>query len=145
AAGTTIGTLGSTPSNDDESDSAVLTFKAGSRDLTVFSFVDANQIQVLNEANSPISGISWSVDADLNLVGKIGDTTVVVLHVEGPAVGIAAATSGVVTVKATLTDAFPHAQGDNQINITGIKVQAADVTGVTKTTGTVGATVLDDA
>ncbi|MCA0278190.1 MAG: DUF5801 domain-containing protein [Proteobacteria bacterium] len=136
---------GTNPNGAGETNSGTLTFQAGSDALVSFAFADpalvANTITVTDEANNPVA-VSWSINADGQLVGTIGGAVAIIVAVDGST--IAANAQGTVGVKVTLTDNFPHANGQSgDVSIGGIKVVATDADGDTAT-GTVSVTVKDD-
>ena len=136
---------GSNPGGTGETNSGTLTFQAGSDALVSFGFANpalvANTITVTDEANNPVA-VSWSINADGQLVGTIGGAVAIIVAVDGST--IAANAQGTVGVKVTLTDNFPHANGQSgDVSIGGIKVVATDADGDTAT-GTVSVTVKDD-
>ncbi|WP_018425580.1 DUF5801 repeats-in-toxin domain-containing protein, partial [Hoeflea sp. 108] len=136
---------GTNPGGTGETNSGTLTFQAGSDALVSFAFANpalvANTITVTDEANNPVA-VTWSIDGDGQLVGMIGGAVAIIVAVYGST--IAANAQGTVGVKVTLTDNFPHANGQSgDVSIGGIKVVATDADGDTAT-GTVSVTVKDD-
>ncbi|MCX8571644.1 DUF5801 repeats-in-toxin domain-containing protein [Aminobacter sp. MET-1] len=136
---------GTNPGGTGETNSGTLTFQAGSDALVSFAFANpalvANTITVTDEANNPVA-VTWSIDGDGQLVGMIGGAVAIIVAVDGST--IAANAQGTVGVKVTLTDNFPHANGQSgDVSIGGIKVVATDADGDTAT-GTVSVTVKDD-
>jgi len=136
---------GSNPGGTGETHAESITFQAGSDDLVSFGFADpsmaGNAITVKDENGDTIA-VTWTIDGSGQLVGKIGGSVAIVLAVSGNA--IAAGAQGTVTVTATLTDHFPHANGGSgNVNIGGIQVVATDTDG-TQASATIGVTVVDD-
>src|SRR5262249_22995992 len=129
---------GSTPNDTGETDSGALTFSAGSDALTTFTFGATDDIEISGLLGSPT--ITWSSSGTDTLIGQINGVDAIILKVTGST--IAAGGSGDVTVKATLTDNFPHALGAGTIQIDGIAVNAAQADG-DFATGEVSLQVLD--
>ena len=138
---TTIGTINT--ASPEETDSGTLVFSAGSDAITSILFGATGSIVVQDENGAPIA-VVWSGSGTGIRTGTIDGVTVIILALSGDGTAAAGGTANV-TVTATLTDAFPHADGlSGDVTITGILVIAtnSDVdTGI----GTVNVTVLDDA
>ncbi len=141
---------GSTPDALTETDSASVSFTAGSTDPIVgVGFADpqvtGNMPVVLDADSNPVS-ISWSLNVTGQLIGQIGGETAIILELSGDSAAAANGTANVV-VTATLTANFPHSEvntaGDS-ISVSGIKVLATD-TDNESAVANVNLTILDDA
>ena len=126
-------TLGTTT----DSDSAGLSFTAGSHDVTAFAFTNLNDITV----DGLDGNLTWSLDSSGNLIGSIGNTAVLQLSLTGNA--ISAGNAGSVSVSVTLLDNLSHNVSVDDLTVDGITVIATDASGATAT-GTVSVKVIDD-
>jgi hypothetical protein len=139
AAGTTFG---NDPGSTAETDSDTLVFDAGSDPIVDIYFGATAGIVVLDE-NAVAIPVVWSGSGTDTLTGTLNGVVVIVLSLSGDNTAVAGGTANVI-VTATLTDAFPHADGlTGDVTITGIAVSAEDDDGDIGT-GTVNVTVLDD-
>ncbi len=132
AAGNVTGT---DPASPNETNTGAFKIAAGSDDVVALSFGNLGAIKVVNAGMNEITGIIWGTNPDGQLVGKLGGETAIVIALEDDSgnpltLPITANTMQTVTVKATLTDAFPHSEPDNdQIMIQDLMVMVVDEDG----------------
>lgn len=114
---------GTTPGGTGEVISGLLSFTAGSDDITSFEFGDTSGIVIQGLLGSP--AIEWVGEGTDTIIGKINGSPAISLTVTGATIG--ALETGSVTVTATLLEGFPHALlGADSVLIGGIKVKAVE-------------------
>ncbi|MES0868139.1 beta strand repeat-containing protein [Pseudovibrio sp. SCP19] len=131
---------GSDPTSTAETEiSSILTFTAGSDNLSTFAFGDPSGITITN--GDAALNVSWTV-SNGQLIGSINGTPAIILALN--AVEIPAGQQGAAQVTATLTDAFPHDASGAPIKINGITINASDHDGDT-VTADIQVNIIDDA
>ena len=139
---------GSNPTSAAETASATVLVEASLGAVTSIVFDTAaaslDAISVTTDGNDIAALIVWSSSDSRTITGSIDGVDVIVLQLSG-VTEIAGESSANLTVTATLTDAFPHADGNDQntVVISGIGVVASDENGKSAT-GNVTVTVIDD-
>ncbi|MEM7747196.1 MAG: VCBS domain-containing protein, partial [Pseudomonadota bacterium] len=132
AAGNVVGT---DPASPNETDTGTFKIAAGSDDVVALSFGDLSDIKVINADMNEVAGVVWGTNPAGQLEGKIGGETAIIIDLEDGSgnpitLPIAANTMQIVTVKATLTDAFPHSDpGNDQIMIQDLMIMVVDEDG----------------
>ncbi|MCA0973873.1 VCBS domain-containing protein [Halomonas denitrificans] len=127
-----VGTIGGA-----EQDSGVLTFTAGSDNLTSFRFAniatDGSVSGITTAGLEPGQTLVWTANANGQLEGRLGGSTAVAvtLSLAAPA-SVEAGEDGIVRVTAELSEALPHEVADalaNSLSISGIGVVATEADG----------------
>nr|WP_315900695.1 VCBS domain-containing protein [Halomonas sp. DP5Y7-2] len=127
-----VGTIGGA-----EQDSGVLTFTAGSDNLTSFRFAniatDGSVSGITTAGLEPGQTLVWTANANGQLEGRLGRSTAVAvtLSLAAPA-SVEAGEDGIVRVTAELSEALPHEVADalaNSLSISGIGVVATEADG----------------
>ncbi|MBY5927230.1 MULTISPECIES: VCBS domain-containing protein [unclassified Halomonas] len=127
-----VGTIGGA-----EQDSGVLTFTAGSDNLTSFRFAniatDGSVSGITTAGLEPGQTLVWTANANGQLEGRLGGSTAVAvtLSLAAPA-SVEAGENGIVRVTAELSEALPHEVADalaNSLSISGIGVVATEADG----------------
>ncbi|MGK0547545.1 VCBS domain-containing protein [Halomonas cupida] len=127
-----VGTIGGA-----EQDAGVLTFTAGSDNLTSFRFAniatDGSVSGITTAGLEPGQTLVWTANANGQLEGRLGGSTAVAvtLSLAAPA-SVEAGEDGIVRVTAELSEALPHEVADalaNSLSISGIGVVATEADG----------------
>ncbi|KZK76179.1 Poly(beta-D-mannuronate) C5 epimerase 5 [Pseudovibrio sp. W64] len=123
--------IGSNPASTAETQSDTLSFTAGSDNIISFTIGDTSNIEVRDDSGAVITSINWALSADKQtLTGSINGQNIIQLALTGSS--IAAGSTGLVQVTATLLADFPHVtNGTSDFTILGVPIVATDTDGST--------------
>jgi large repetitive protein len=129
-----LGTVNATGTNDtanSENGNDTVTFQAGSDNIVSVAF-ESPLVGLTADVNG-IAGddIVWVRDSGTVIRGEIGGITAITITLTPPTLPITPGNSGNATVSVVLSDNFPHpnANGENNIEISGLSVIATDTDG----------------
>jgi T1SS-143 domain-containing protein len=144
-AGTTTGT---DPEGTGETRIGTIALTAGTSAVTSVYFFNPSSpsfvAPVISGVEPGTPALTWTMNPEGQLIGSLNGVQVVIMEITAP-LPIPATQTADVTIKVTLLDAFPHAEGEgpNEVTISGIQIGATDANGLSAST-TFGVIIVDD-